>query len=277
MIYLNDKYTGKSIIIEKNRSPLATDMPETHSHSHHELYFLLSGKRRYFVGHKIFSVSPGNLVVIPENELHRTGALAGMGYERYVTYFSDEALDGITELIGKARLDEFLELGCVQFSAERAKRLRERFDTMYAEQTRDDEFAYAAEKNLLCDVIIETLRHGKPKNCATGEGADKIQLVAAYISENYASEITLDFAAEMACMEKTYFSKRFKTLTGFGFCEYLTRTRINAAQALLLSSELNVSEISDACGFSTSNYFGDVFRRLHGASPSEYRKKMKNR
>ena len=277
MIFFKDEFTNKSIVMEKDKSPLATDMPETHSHGHHELYFLLSGKRRYFVGHKIFSVSPGNLVIIPENELHRTGAMGGMGYERYVTYFTSDTLDDIAETLGRERVSEFLSLGCVQFSPERAKRLRERFDAMYAEQKRDDEFAYAVQKNMLYDVIIETLRYGKIKSCATGEGADKIQLVAAYISENYPSDITLDFAAEMACMEKTYFSKRFKALTGFGFCEYLTRTRINAAQTLLVSSELNVSEISDACGFSGSNYFGDVFRRLHGVSPSEYRKKIKDR
>ncbi len=277
MIFYKDAYTDKSIMIEKDKSPLATDMPETHSHGHHELYFLLSGKRRYFVGHKIFSVSPGNLVIIPENELHRTGAMGGVGYDRYVTYFTGDTLDAIAETLGRERVDEFLSLGCVQFSPERVKRLRERFDAIYSEQAREDGFSLQVQKNLLYDIIIETLRHGKVKSCATGEGADKIQLVAAYISENYASEITLDFAAEMACMEKTYFSKRFKALTGFGFCEYLTRTRINAAQSLLLSSELNVSEISDACGFSGSNYFGDVFRRLHGVSPSQYRQKMKNR
>lgn len=277
MIFFKNEFTDKSIMMEKDKSPLATDMPETHSHSHHELYFLLSGKRRYFVGHKIFTVSPGNLVIIPENELHRTGAMGGMGYERYVTYFTGDTLDGITEMLGQERINEFLSLGCVQFSPERVKRLRECFDTMYTEQKRDDAFAYAVQRNILYDIIIETLRYGKIKSCATGEGADKIQLVAAYISENYASDITLDFAAEMACMEKTYFSRRFKALTGFGFCEYLTSTRINAAQSLLLSSELNVSEISDACGFSGSNYFGDVFRRLNGVSPSQYRQKMKSR
>lgn len=275
MIYLNSTYIDKSIIIEKNKSPLATEMPETHSHAHYELYFLLSGKRRYFVGHKIYSVSPGNLVIIPANELHRTGALGGVGYERYVMYFSRDALDDITEMIGKEKIDEFLSLGCVQFSPEYIKWLRDRFRAVHTDQIHDDEFTYPLQKNLLYDIIVETLRHGNAKSRATGEGADKIQLVAGYISENYASEISLEFAAELACMERTYFSRRFKALTGFGFCEYLTRTRVNAAQSFLLTSELNVSEISDACGFSGSNYFGDVFRRLIGMSPSEYRRKMK--
>ncbi len=277
MIYLDNAYIDKSIIIEKDKSPLATEMPETHSHAHFELYFLLSGKRRYFVGHKIFSVSPGNLVIIPANELHRTGALGGVGYERYVMYFSGDALDDITEMMGKDRVDEFLSLGCVQFSPEYVKWLRERFRSVHTDQVHGDEFTYPLQKNLLYDIIVETLRHGNAKSRATDEGADKIQLVAGYISENYSSEITLDLAAEMACMEKTYFSKRFKALTGFGFCEYLTRTRINVAQSLLFTSDLNISEISDACGFSGSNYFGDVFKRLHGMSPSEYRRKMRNK
>ena len=83
--------------------------------------------------------------------------------------------------------------------------------------------------------------------------------------------LTLEDAAGLVHMEKTYFSKRFKALTGFGFLDYLTQTRLRAAEDLLTRTSLSIGDISDACGFSGSNYFGDVFRRYHGISPSEYR------
>lgn len=75
---------GNGIWIEKSYKIAATDMPWSHAHPNYELYFLLSGERRYFVGHRIYDVAPGELVVIPKNELHRTTAPGGVGYERYV-------------------------------------------------------------------------------------------------------------------------------------------------------------------------------------------------
>ena len=98
--------------------------------------------------------------------------------------------------------------------------------------------------------------------------------IAQYISENYHLQLTLDDAAKIAYMERTHFSKRFKQLTGFGFQDYLTQTRIRAAENLLQTTDLSISEIAEHCGFSSSNYFGDAFRRWKGISPSTYRKKQ---
>ena len=117
------------------------------------------------------------------------------------------------------------------------------------------------------------LRYGARKACAAGEGADKIQLVARYISENFSEPLTLSDAARMACMEKTYFSKRFKALTGFNFSSYLTQLRLAAARQLLLNTDMSIGDIADHTGFSGSNYFGDVFLRAYGTSPTEYRKR----
>ncbi len=74
-------------------------------------------------------------------------------------------------------------------------------------------------------------------------------------------------------MEETYFSKKFKQLTGFGFNEYLTQIRLRKSEILLLSPENSINEIADMCGFSSSNYFGDIFKKHTGLSPSQYRKK----
>lgn len=135
-------------------------------------------------------------------------------------------------------------------------------------------YAAAAIKTMLQDILLRILRHGGRKEHAAGESANKIEAVAQYISENYGTEITLEQAAQLACMEKTYFSKCFKRYTGFGFHEYLMQTRLRAAEKLLQYSGIPVGEVSACCGFSGSNYFGDVFRKYKGVSPTEYRKQL---
>ena len=262
----------KGVHIDKGRSHAAVDMPEMHAHSFHELYFLLSGKRRYCVGHKIFDVSPGNLVVIPQTVLHRTTSINKQGYERYVVYFQEGYVQELIQSVGQDNFTAFLDSGCISFSEEDASALRGMLEQLANETKKQDFLTSAIEKNLLEQIILYSLRHGAKKELEQKEGADKIQIAARYISEHFSEEITLSDAAAMAFMEETYFSKKFKQLTGFGFKEYLITTRVKAAENLLKTTNMSVGEIADACGFSSSNYFGSVFKRLLGVSPANYQK-----
>ena len=260
------------IVLFKNKAVRGKDMLEMHSHSYHELYFLLSGERRYFVGHEIYDVEPGNIVLIPRDTLHRTTSPARRGYERYVMYFNENDLSGFVSRIGKGIFDEFINKGCIKLPDEQSDIIRRCFERIEREEDKQDFLTQSVKQNILEQIILVTIRHGEKKQKVNREGEGKIEEIARFISENYQREITLAEAAAMAYMEKTYFSKKFKKLTGFGFKEYLIYTRIKAAQKMLWQTDASVTEISDTCGFSSSNYFGDVFKRYVGVSPSEYRK-----
>lgn len=252
-------------------------MPEEHIHSLYELYFLLSGVRRYFIDGEIYNVSPGNLVIVPRDTIHRTMALNRKGYDRYVLYFTEESLGGMRQELGEEKFLRLMSLGCVQLPPEQILPMHDRFEKIHAEQQLGDHLSPAMMRSLLREILLIALRYGVKKSCAAGEGTDKIQLVARYISENFTEPLTLDDAARMACMEKTYFSKRFKALTGFNFSSYITQLRLSAARQLLLNTEMNISEIAAQAGFSGSNYFGDVFLRAYGMSPTEYRKRREEK
>ncbi|NLY18186.1 MAG: helix-turn-helix domain-containing protein, partial [Clostridiaceae bacterium] len=50
---------------------------------------------------------------------------------------------------------------------------------------------------------------------------------------------------------------------------------IKQAKTLLRSSSLNISQISEACGFGTMTHFERIFKRITGYSPLKYRKTVK--
>lgn len=255
------------------RSPWS--MATMHAHKSHELYFLVSGQRRYFVGHSIYDVEPGNLVLIPKGMLHRTTAPGRAGYERYVINFFENYLQDFVALVGRASFDQLLYSGCVTLPADISRRVRQALAQLTQEIESHAPHFKAASIQLLQEILLSALRHGKPAAPCTGETADKIQHVARYISEHFSEPITLQSAAALAGMEETYFSKRFKLLTGFGFHEYLSQTRLLAAERMLDETKLSMVAIAERCGFSGSNYFGDSFRRWKGQSPSQYRKTLR--
>lgn len=243
-----------------------------HEHSCYEIYFLVSGGRRYLMRDTVYEIEPGNLMLIPQNQLHRTISSTRADYNRYVVYFSEKEAGRLTDLIGNENFNSLINSGCLHFPAPIAATLRNDFEQLYRLKETASPYSEALSSHLFQGIMLKALQHGVKKARLEGKSADKVQFIANYISQYYREEITLASAAEMAGFEKTYFSKLFRTITGFGFQDYLLQTRILAAEPLLKDPQLSINVIAEACGFSGGNYFGDVFRRYRGISPSEYRK-----
>jgi YesN/AraC family two-component response regulator len=262
----------KTISVEHGAKMHSFDMPMMHTHDCHELYFLVSGERRYLIGAELYDVSPGNVVLIPSPQLHRTTVVNQMGHSRYVVYFSEEYINDFIAVIGRTAFDSLMSQRCAQLPPKQVSTVHEILRQMDSDLKEHTPYTAASLKTGLEQILLILLRYGAKKEKAAGGSASKIQEVTQYIEKYYSMDISLEDAASIACMEKTYFCKCFKQFTGFGFSEYLTRIRIQAAQKELIHTDHSVSQIAQRCGFSGSNYFGDVFRRCCRMSPSAYRK-----
>ncbi len=98
--------------------------------------------------------------------------------------------------------------------------------------------------------------------------------IRRYIDSNYMNEISMQDAASALGYTDTYFCKLFKQCFKVNFSAYLNSYRIEKAKALICSSRSSIKQISAACGYSDSTYFGRVFKQLTGQTPSEYRLRM---
>ena len=103
-----------------------------------------------------------------------------------------------------------------------------------------------------------------------------MQEVATYIYNHYSEKLVLEDMAKQFNLSRSYLSKKFKSVTGFGFKEYIINVRIKHACELLLNTNKSITTIAFECGFNDSNYFGDAFRRTKGISPNKYRRNQEN-
>jgi two-component system response regulator YesN len=78
--------------------------------------------------------------------------------------------------------------------------------------------------------------------------------------------------AESLGISESSFSKLFKTRTGYTFLEYLTLYRMKQAMELLDQKNIRVSEVASMVGYGDYRHFGEVFKKIAGLTPSEYRK-----
>lgn len=128
---------------------------------------------------------------------------------------------------------------------------RERMRTRYAEagplpQPQESTFSPADEKFL------------KRLNKSITENLDNPQMGVPFL------------CTELGISRASLYNK-LKVVTGMGANDYITKLRVERAVWLLTHSTLNINEIADQTGFSTSRYFSTVFKQYMGCSPTQYK------
>lgn len=113
-----------------------------------------------------------------------------------------------------------------------------------------------------------------PQIVAHGLPTQKTAAAVRMIENKYGESITLCEVARRCGMSSFELSRVFKREQGVGFREYLLRTRIAKAKALLVRPENSVLDVMVAVGFSHASYFSRIFRRYVGVSPGEYRRQQ---
>jgi len=107
---------------------------------------------------------------------------------------------------------------------------------------------------------------------ANHQYAGMIQQAQKYVDQHYMdSTISLNEVAAHVSLSPSHFSTVFSQETGITFKEYLTEIRIKKAKELLRTTTLKSFEISDQIGYSDPHYFSNVFRKITGLSPKEFR------
>ncbi|WP_438352003.1 AraC family transcriptional regulator [Paenibacillus sp. FA6] len=97
----------------------------------------------------------------------------------------------------------------------------------------------------------------------------RVKKAINYISENYASNVSVKEIANLVGLNKVYFGALFKNETGILVNQYLTKTRINQAEDMLQNGECNVSEAAERCGYNDLSHFRKQFKMIKGYSPSQ--------
>lgn len=97
-----------------------------------------------------------------------------------------------------------------------------------------------------------------------------------YIAGNYMNDISIDYLAQLCHISTSHFRRIFKKVLGWTPLDYVQLMRITRACALLYNCDNSITEVSLQVGYPSTSSFNRQFNRIHGISPSQWRKKMRS-
>ena len=104
-----------------------------------------------------------------------------------------------------------------------------------------------------------------------GLGPARLRRVTELVYVKMEDDLTLDEMAQSVGLSTAHFSQMFRKATGESPHQFVLRQRVERAKEMLRGAEMRVLDVAVACGFKTQQHFARVFRRMCGASPTEYR------
>lgn len=135
---------------------------------------------------------------------------------------------------------------------------------------------YEMNKGAVCDVIwCSNLANIISTYAVEREKMEKrmhdFRDVIRYMNDNIHRPLTLDTLAGTACMQPTYFIRRFKAAFGFTPIVYFSKLKVYRAMTLLSSTDYSLQKIAEKLGISDAAYFSRMFKKYCSISPSKYR------
>lgn len=271
---LLEDYQGFIYVERQIRIP-SFKMGYEHFHSYYEIFYLKTGQCTYTVNKKKYHLSAGDIFIVAPGEAHSTYYEGAIPCERITVYCK---LDQLMQFFWELHSDfqkNFQQTSRIVLNKNGQEQINLILDQMQHEHELTMKHSDEIMKLLLCQLLLCIDRSGIfVYECIdqTYNPSMDIDRALRFIDLHYQTNITLEEVAEEINLTPTYLSRKFKKVTGATFKEYLTQIRIRQAAQALLTTDDSITKIALDCGFSSSNYFKDSFRKTTGVSPRTFRK-----
>ncbi len=239
-----------------------------HWHNSWEIEIVTGGSGSQLLNGAKYEIVRGAVYILNPTDFHEVEVAK---LEVYNISFSDELLpeEFMTTFSGSGG-------GRIKYiSDEKLSQLASICEMLLYEYNNSPKYADKTTKSLLDLLFIHLLRIfdvEKTKNNDTKKSL--INNAVSYINIHFREDPTLSDVASYLGITPNYLSEQFHEITGKKYKEYLNDVRLMYAKKLLASSNLSVTEICFASGFSSLSNFLRVFKAKFGMSPQAMQKKL---
>ena len=105
-------------------------------------------------------------------------------------------------------------------------------------------------------------------------GDELICRAQTYMEENLTEKVSFESLASKLAISRRNFDRRFIKATGNTPVEYLQRVKVEFAKKMLEKGRKSIFEVMDEVGYSDDKAFREVFKKITGLSPLNYRAKF---
>ncbi|MCO4635849.1 transcriptional regulator, AraC family [Streptococcus infantarius subsp. infantarius] len=121
-------------------------------------------------------------------------------------------------------------------------------------------------------IIIDDYYSQQKEKKINPDDNQALDNVKHYINDHLTTTIPQDLLAKIAMMSKTKLKNLFKFKYNMTITEYIQEQRMNLAEHLLTTTQLEIKEVANAVGYKSHSRFSSLFKKYIGVYPHELKK-----
>ena len=241
-------------------------MTYEHVHPYCEIFYLKSGSCIYRVNNNTYHLTAGEAMIVAPGDSHCTSYEGLVPCERVIVYCKPEAIPQSFLEKHEGIYQNLIRSGKVILNKKGQIKVEGALLRMLEENNMPDKHSFELLGFLVMEMLLFLDRSGIFV-CETLPVNDEISTDIAdtlsYIAQNYQLPLSLEEVADQVNLSPTYLSRKFRKTTGVTFKEYINYIRIKQAVQALLTTDDSITKIAVDCGFNSSNYFKDIFKKIN--------------
>lgn len=252
-----------------------------HDHEYLEIVYVMAGEGFHYVGNRVERAAKGCLYVLPLGTSHIFRPSDASGRNKLVVYnlcirpdFLGELTRWLSDYGSGGELFALLSgaPGTHLSLVDPGMELRPVFDRLFREYTEKPWGFEASMFAGLLQIAVQVTRLLRP-DLSSASVASRTGTAAwlEYVDSHATEPLTVDELAVKAGISKRHFIRLFRQAAGMGFSDYMQLRRVEHACRMLLETDHKIASIAKSAGYQDPAHFREVFRKVMGTSPSEYR------
>ncbi len=226
-----------------------------HFHEFNKLVYLISGKVDYAVEDTVYSLNPGDVLLVKHHTIHKALIDRTVPYERVIIYLDENRYSSVMPEAGLTRC--FDKCLYTPEDSQIVDLLRE------LEHCADPVLKETYLLQLL--AVLNSMKGSSPEEIRYDE---KTERVLTYINENLSSDLSVDELADQVYLSRYHFMRLFKEATGETVHQYVRRRRLLNASRLIREG-CPATQAAKQSGFEDYSVFYKAFKENFGFSPKE--------
>ena len=273
---MSEKYAKKGYLLEDFRLFHLKDKGETkvdyHYHEFYKLLFFVSGKGGYFVEGKRYSLTPGDIILIGKQCVHRPEFEPGVPCERIILYISPEFL--LRESSSSCQLADCFSKEYDHVLRPSEKIRKTLFSIVSNIEQELSSKRYGKEivsTGMLLNLLVEIARsifHKEVQKPAPMLPKSKRMLdIMRYLDAHLTEDINIDTLAEKFYISRFHMMRRFREETGTTIHAYISDHRLMLARDWI-GQGIPATEVCFQCGFGSYSSFSRAYGKFFGTTPT---------
>ena len=239
-----------------------------HSHDEYEIYLFLEGDSSYVIEENRYNLSPGDVILIRKNEMHRVYHNSVTRYHRFVLMVSPlffheyQCTEYEAAFKENSNYSNKIDSDIVHSSG--------LYDAILRMKKYSDNFTNQNTPIVKSTVVEILYIINKISSFASADTTnEQIKEIIVYINNNYQKNITLEMLEEKFYISRGHLCRLFKQSTGLTVQKYIRRKRITLVRSLVHEGK-KLNEAAIIAGFNDYSSFYRAYLNECNKAPSSH-------